>query len=267
MLEFKRLTEEDWEQFKPIDRKCFPDDYIPKKLYLQYITKSGFIGFFRDEELIGYMFLQTANRYGLLNRIAVKKSLQGQGYGSIMMTFIIDYFKKRNVRKIELMVETKNKQAIALYKKYGFYFEQELWFCTIEENHLKEIEKTKIEEKTELKKLTLGDLNTIVETFENVNVEEMTKILENSKNLVLGLFNEKELKVMSIFEPNYAGCRSLKCKELKYFDEFIKKLKEYRANNYYNISFETNRQLAELCEKREFAGRRHLWKMEKKLEE
>jgi len=268
LLRFQRLTENDWEAFEPLDKGCFPDDYVPKKLYQKYIQSKGFIGFFRDDELIGYMFLQVANKYGLLNRIAVKKEEQGKGYGSIMMTYVIDYFHKRRVSKIALHVETENKAAIALYQKFGFYFDQETWFCMMDENDVQQIEENgKNFSNGQLKRLSLGDLDTIVEDFPSTNVEEITKILEDRRNLVLGLFVDKELKAVSIFDPHYSGCRSLKCKELRFFDPFLAKLKEYRIKNYYNISFETNRQLAELCEKRGYKNRRHLWKMEKALEE
>ena len=81
--------------------------------------------------------------YGHLGVIAVKPTEWGKGYGSKMMDFTLDYFRKSNVKKIGLYVEKENERAISLYKKFGFDFAFESWQYWIEERYLKKLKKKK----------------------------------------------------------------------------------------------------------------------------
>ncbi len=268
MLRFQRLSESDWEDFKCVDSGCFPDDPVSYKLFKLYLKCKGFLGFYRDNELIGYMFLQVSKNCGLLNRLAVKKEEQGKGYGSVMMTYVIDYFHKQGVKKIKLQVESKNKHAIKLYKKFGFSFVNEIWFCVLEKEDIKRLEELSSQcSNYELQELTLGDLNAIIERFPTIDVSEMTSMLEDSKIRVLGLFHRKKMVLVSTFDPRCSCFRSMKSKHPKYLDIFIAKVKKYRTKNYYNIAFEGNMLLAKSCEKRGYKYQRHLWEMEKPLEQ
>ncbi|HEX2616792.1 MAG TPA: GNAT family N-acetyltransferase [Flavobacteriales bacterium] len=52
--------------------------------------------------------------------IAVQEQHQGQGYGNVMMTLLLDAARGAGVRALKLSVDTTNTAAIALYEKHGF---------------------------------------------------------------------------------------------------------------------------------------------------
>jgi|TARA_B100000768_G_scaffold166127_1_gene169227 ribosomal protein S18 acetylase RimI-like enzyme len=55
-----------------------------------------------------------------LNKMAVRKDQRGLGIGNELMDYIIERCQKRGVRSLELYSNTKLKNAIHLYRKYGF---------------------------------------------------------------------------------------------------------------------------------------------------
>jgi ribosomal protein S18 acetylase RimI-like enzyme len=52
--------------------------------------------------------------------ICVTPSKRHKGYGSQMMKYLIHSALEKNIREIYLKVDTTNKNAIALYKRFGF---------------------------------------------------------------------------------------------------------------------------------------------------
>lgn len=52
--------------------------------------------------------------------IAVQEQHQGQGYGDVMMTLLLDAARGAGVRSLKLSVDNANTAAIALYGKHGF---------------------------------------------------------------------------------------------------------------------------------------------------
>lgn len=71
-----------------------------------------------NKKFVGYISIRIKNKMGEIG-ISVLKNFQGKGIGSKLMSFIIDFAKKNNCKKIKAEVWEKNK-AIGLYKKYKF---------------------------------------------------------------------------------------------------------------------------------------------------
>ena len=273
MLEFRNIIEEDWKAYHEIDMESFSEDKIEKKDFLRWLESEGFIGSFVQENLVGYLMLRAMGNYGHLARIAVKESERGKGYGFELMKHADSYFEDRNVKKIGLYVETKNTTAISLYKKSGYDLSFESWHYLIEENLVKEIEKEVIpSESAEMRVLSLEDYETIISTFSSINQDELKSHLELRKpgerkdSIPLGLFINNMLKVYGRFSPDFSGCRPFICTNVKYVKEFLINLHPFRKKEYYRITFDRNKKLADFCEKNGYKLWHHLYVMEKNIQ-
>jgi len=52
--------------------------------------------------------------------ICVSEEAAGKGHGNSMMTYLIDYAKRKDLREIYLKVDADNSRAKSLYDKFGF---------------------------------------------------------------------------------------------------------------------------------------------------
>lgn len=59
-------------------------------------------------------------RRGYVHHLAVEPDYQRMGYGSTLMEQLIKRFMQKNVKKIHLFVEKRNKNVINFYKKLGW---------------------------------------------------------------------------------------------------------------------------------------------------
>ncbi len=174
MLVFKKIRESDWGAYHDIDIESFSEDKIEKRDFLRWLESDGFIGSYSQDKLVGYLMLRAMGDYGNLARIAVNKSERGKGYGFKLMDRAEVYFRDRNVKKIELYVETKNDVAISLYKKSGYSLLFESWHYIIEENFVKKIEEeTTPTDSAEMRIQSSEDYENIVSTFPSINKEEL----------------------------------------------------------------------------------------------
>ncbi len=269
---FRRLIPEDWEYFKQLEQEAFPEQESSKENFLQVVEKAGFIGYFVMDEFIGYLKIRIMKDYGHLAQIAIKKSEWEKGYGSKMMEFVIDYFEKNDIKKAGLYVEKTNERAINLYKKFGFEYAFESWHYWINEKFIKEIEKNEqLKDTTNLRMLDLDDYNIIISTFPEVNIAELEAQLVGTAasltgdSIPLGLFKEDKLKVYGRFSPNFPGCRPFLCTDIKYVDPFLDKLQRFRKKEYVRLTFDRNKELANLFEKRGYKLYYRLHVMEKKM--
>lgn len=55
-----------------------------------------------------------------LSRLIVKKEYRNQGFGQIMLNYMIDLCKRKGYQQITVAVDTDNKNAIHIYKKFDF---------------------------------------------------------------------------------------------------------------------------------------------------
>ncbi|MEQ9146873.1 MAG: GNAT family N-acetyltransferase, partial [Cytophagales bacterium] len=52
--------------------------------------------------------------------IAVAENVKGRGFGKQLLKCLLDHAEKRMIATLKLSVDKINKQAIALYTKFGF---------------------------------------------------------------------------------------------------------------------------------------------------
>lgn len=77
-----------------------------------------------DNKIISVGFLQSFAKERIKHRanlaISVSKDYWGQKIGEKMVTALIDFAKKSNIKVIELQVKSDNTRGIKLYEKLGF---------------------------------------------------------------------------------------------------------------------------------------------------
>ncbi|MFX1285043.1 MAG: GNAT family N-acetyltransferase [Promethearchaeota archaeon] len=75
-------------------------------------------------ELVGLCYITNdpeKQHIGTINSVGVLPSYRYQGIGSALMMFGIQLQREKKCKMIELSVMADNEQALALYKKFGFY--------------------------------------------------------------------------------------------------------------------------------------------------
>ena len=81
-----------------------------------------------DGELVGFCFSYISQKphyfklqkFGFVGDLYVKPEFRRQGIGHDLVKDAINYFARRKVEQIELLVATKNKNAIAFWEALGF---------------------------------------------------------------------------------------------------------------------------------------------------
>ncbi|WP_419211163.1 GNAT family N-acetyltransferase [Maribacter sp. X9] len=106
------------EYFKVEDK----DKELLENCEASIIKKGGyiFISLWNNEPVGCFTLLKQTEEEFELGKMAVSKAHQGLRIGQHMLTFAIDFSKKRNWKKIVLYSSTKLDTALHIYKKFGF---------------------------------------------------------------------------------------------------------------------------------------------------
>jgi ribosomal protein S18 acetylase RimI-like enzyme len=76
-----------------------------------------------NEKVVGYIYTEAEGDKAEINFIQVDNLLRGKGIGSSLLTYVIDYHFKKNIKVIDLSVRPENR-ARTLYEKFGFNSEK-----------------------------------------------------------------------------------------------------------------------------------------------
>jgi len=60
-------------------------------------------------------------KIGYIKGLYVKEAYRGRGVGKQIFNKFLEWFKSRNIKYIELSVDSRNKIGISVWKKYGFF--------------------------------------------------------------------------------------------------------------------------------------------------
>lgn len=74
----------------------------------------------RDSMVIGYIMLYSVLDEAHITNFAIRPSHRKKGYGTRLLSFAIDYYKKKGVTDYFLEVREKNHDAINLYRSFNF---------------------------------------------------------------------------------------------------------------------------------------------------
>ncbi len=98
----------------------------------------------KDDEVVGMLNLlytvSTAlgERVVLLEDMVVSKDVRGQGVGSQLLDYAIDYAREQGFKRITLLTDEVNKEAHRFYAKHGFTRSNMVPFCLYLEDGKKE---------------------------------------------------------------------------------------------------------------------------------
>lgn len=107
--------------YELMDREAFMpifNDLLKQNIIFIYADAGQNIGMFK---LIP--FHHRTKHINYIGGLAIHPDFTGKGFGSKMMTEIIDLGKQRGLKRLELSTATFNTKAIKLYEKHGFVLE------------------------------------------------------------------------------------------------------------------------------------------------
>ena len=86
------------------------------------IDKGGYIFFYQEEKKIlgTFALIKIKNNVFELGKMAVTESDQGRGIGQKLLFFCLGFSKAKKWEKLVLYSNTKLKNSIFIYKKFGF---------------------------------------------------------------------------------------------------------------------------------------------------
>ncbi len=100
------------------------------KVYINWLLRRDIAGLFvakDNDKIIGFMAVDGnwfSKKYnmvvGAIHEIFVDPAYFGKGVGEALMQKAFEYFKQRNLKRIELWVGDKNFRAMRFYEKFEF---------------------------------------------------------------------------------------------------------------------------------------------------
>ncbi|MBI1960829.1 MAG: GNAT family N-acetyltransferase [Candidatus Liptonbacteria bacterium] len=78
------------------------------------------LGYLDEPELEDTILAPVHRRYGYIAATYVRSGFRKSGVGRRMFDALIRWFRRRGVRHIELMVDTRNRRGIRAWKRLGF---------------------------------------------------------------------------------------------------------------------------------------------------
>ena len=260
MPDIRPAKSEDWDEFHVMDLEVFPDDAMKEDWFKKRTERDGSFVLIQDDRIIGNLIVA---RFGddeaHLGRIAVAKSHQGKGFGSMLMEYAIDWFRKQGgIRVAHLYTQDFNESAQGLYKKYGFKRSGTTWsyyvpYDSVEPN-----------KKHTCQKIQKEEIDSVGSRWSSLPPEQIRRFLATEEQDVLTLKDmEGNIEGVCRFTPSFPGCFPFEITSLDCFDDFLAGLMEFKLpeHDYLRVTFTDLPDLANLCDKREYRLHHRLHKM------
>ena len=129
-ISFKKFSKIDSEKFKSLNLEWLDtyfkvepiDEIVLNNPEREVIDKGGFIFMIqKNHNTIGtFAFIKKSAKIYEFSKMAISPDERGNGYGNMAMEFLIQFAKNQKWSKLILYSNTKLKNSIHLYKKYGF---------------------------------------------------------------------------------------------------------------------------------------------------
>lgn len=117
-IKIRRYRKNDKEKVRKLIINVWGRRWLPGVMHA-FEDYDGFVAE-ADGKIIGGMTLDWGSYAIVLDELIVNSEKRGQGIGKSLLEFSIDYARKNNLKFIKTFVEANNKNALALYRKYGF---------------------------------------------------------------------------------------------------------------------------------------------------
>jgi GNAT superfamily N-acetyltransferase len=254
------MITDDWKEFHEMDVDIFPDDSMEEDSFGKRVQNDGCFVLGLDECIVGNLIVGPyGENEGYLGRIGVAKAHQGKGYGSMLMEYAIDWFRKQGgIDSVHLYTQDVNKVAQELYRKFGFQKSATTWHFFVPYNMLKPTRECAcqgIEEK---------EIEPVGKKFPSLPATQIRRFLTDEEYRILTLKN-KSGSIVGVcrFTPSFPGCMPFEITDVSYFDDFVAGLAKFGLPeyDYARITFTDIPQLAKLCEKRGYRLHHRLHKM------
>ncbi len=122
-IKIRRMKELDLEEVMEIERKSFHTPWS-RSLFERELATSFARAFvaceFPAERVIGYLCLWLVASEAHILNLAVHPERRGQGIGTLLLEYAIDYCRQKETEEITLEVRRSNYQAISLYRNLHF---------------------------------------------------------------------------------------------------------------------------------------------------
>lgn len=117
-----KMSEDDLDKVLELEKVLFSDPWTYEN-YLYELNDNPYSNLYiikKDQDIIGYAGLWVLFEQGQITTIGINPKYQKQGYGKILLEYLINQAKAKEAETISLEVRVSNDTAIALYEKYGF---------------------------------------------------------------------------------------------------------------------------------------------------
>ncbi|MGB2404788.1 MAG: GNAT family N-acetyltransferase [Flavobacteriaceae bacterium] len=129
-ITFRKFTPEDAQAFKDLNIEWLStyfvveaiDELVLGQPQKEIINRGGHIFMAEEnEKVIGtFAFLKKSDRVYEFSKMAIDPTQRGKGYGTSMLQFALRYAEQHHWEKIVLYSSTKLKNALHIYRKFGF---------------------------------------------------------------------------------------------------------------------------------------------------
>ena len=266
MPEIRSMKADDWDQLQEIDVEIFPDDALEEDWFRKRVERDGCFVLVRDGQIVGNLIVARFGAdEGHLGRIGVAKSQQGKGYGSMLMEYAIDWFRKEGgIGEVHLYTQDFNKTAQSLYKKFGFRKSGTTWHYFVPFDSIQPKNDCTCQEIQE------SEIESVAEMFPSLPAEQIRRFMTYEEFQVLTLKDRGgNIQGVCRFTPSFPGCFPFEIAATGLFDDFINGIERFSLpeNDYVRVTFTNLPMLAALCEKRNYRLHHKLFKMALHLEE
>lgn len=109
------------EQAAELEQEIFSDAWSCREVHNTVKQKHTFCAAATEgDTLLGYFLCYYVLDEGEIARIAVKESARRCGIGQMLMDYMVEAFREKEVERILLDVRKSNRTAIGFYEKNGF---------------------------------------------------------------------------------------------------------------------------------------------------
>jgi len=121
MVNIRKMIFKDLDEIMEIEKRSFFTPWT-KTMFLESLSSEIYKNFVIEEqnEVIGYIMLYYIQDEGHITNFAINPLFRKKGYATKLLSYVIDYFKKKSIVEFFLEVRESNKVAINLYRKFGF---------------------------------------------------------------------------------------------------------------------------------------------------
>ena len=122
-IDLQPFTRDDNHTVLRIERESFPWLWWNSREELDWYSRLMGVEIwlvYEGQEPIGYSGFTVAGRDGHLDRIAIRRRWQGQGFGAALLSRSLQRMGELGVRRVALSTQSNNRVSQSMYRRFGF---------------------------------------------------------------------------------------------------------------------------------------------------